>query len=353
MDISSASTPPVMVENKLSSLSLTDDNSPPTPETITLDSSGDVIFLVGGKTPHHQKSQLLLASSKILSLASPVFAAMFRHGFQEGKTLSSRSMDPIPLPDDNPDAIILLFKVLHFRSRDVPWDPDLGTLAHLAVVCDKYDCVEAVAAWSRVWLMGNGGTGSVRGKVEDVVMVLYVSYGLDVPSAFSEASLVLIKDHSRSFELNPELPGSDITAELIPEHLAEDIQRAREGLYSKLDEAIATGIEPLIEMGGLWCVRTRIGSYFTTLSNHNLWPPSALRKTSVQEALKRARAIIEPERGAMPSSVQPIKAALGEALAKTVGGARGMCLDCVKTGGESAREGKCRITHEESKEKGT
>jgi hypothetical protein len=79
---------------------------------------------------------------------------------------------------------------------------------------------------------------------------------------------------------------------------------------------------------------------------------------SVQETLRKARAIIEPDKGSVPcangrcvcrSSVQPLKAALGEALAAEVKAARGMCLDCVKTGGESAKGGSCRIKHGDEK----
>jgi hypothetical protein len=189
--------------------------SPTPPETVSIDPNGDVLFEVGAKA---DPKVHLLVSSKVLSLASPVFAAMFKHGFQEGRNLSSGSLEPIPLPDDNAEAITLLFNVLHFRSRDVPWSPSLITLAHLAVVCDKYDCVAAVASWSTVWLTTKSDV-LAGGKAHDAVMVLYVSYGLDVPAAFSEASLVLMRDHLQSTRLSLSLP-SEIASELIPEHLA-------------------------------------------------------------------------------------------------------------------------------------
>ncbi len=50
--------------------------------TIVLDSSGDVILKLGTISLH--------VSSKVLSVASPVFLAMFGPHFQEGETLSRR-----------------------------------------------------------------------------------------------------------------------------------------------------------------------------------------------------------------------------------------------------------------------
>jgi hypothetical protein len=49
---------------------------------VVLDSSGDVTLQLGDK--------LLLVSSKVLSVASPVFRAMFGPHFQEGDALSRR-----------------------------------------------------------------------------------------------------------------------------------------------------------------------------------------------------------------------------------------------------------------------
>jgi len=50
--------------------------------TVNLDHSGDIILKVGDKS--------LLVSSKILTIASPVFRAMFGPHFQEGEALSRR-----------------------------------------------------------------------------------------------------------------------------------------------------------------------------------------------------------------------------------------------------------------------
>jgi hypothetical protein len=50
--------------------------------TINLDPSGDVVLMLGETS--------LRVSSKVLSVASPVFRAMFGPHFQEGESLSKR-----------------------------------------------------------------------------------------------------------------------------------------------------------------------------------------------------------------------------------------------------------------------
>jgi hypothetical protein len=140
---------------------------------------------------------------------------------------------------------------------------------------------------------------------------------------------------------------------------SDDVQRARDELFSELDLAITNAVMPLMTTDA-WCVRTRIGGYFTILSNLSLWPPAKLRKLSAQEVLQKASKFVEPEHGSTPcsnsrcvcrSSIQQLRQPLLAALRAAFDFAKGMCLDCTKTGGDSAREGTCRIPHPRSERK--
>ena len=71
-----------------------DDDSP----AVEIDPNGDVVLILNGKK--------LLVSSKILSMASRVFAAMFSSQFREGLHNATPGIIPtIPLPED--DATLL------------------------------------------------------------------------------------------------------------------------------------------------------------------------------------------------------------------------------------------------------
>jgi len=84
---------------------------------INIDPNGDTILEVScpnGKTCLH-------VSSKVLTLASPVFAKMFNSRFKEGLgNCSTSGKLPIPLPDDNAEAFIVLCNAIHYRTDEVP-----------------------------------------------------------------------------------------------------------------------------------------------------------------------------------------------------------------------------------------
>lgn len=177
------------------------DDSPPS--TTIMDKNGDVLFELGkdDTTKSH-----LLVSSKVLSLASLVFAAMFTHGFREGENLSSSSPRLIPLPDDDPAALTLLCKILHFRTAHIPTTMEVAALANLAILCDKYDCADCVRPWGMLWLpqwlphAGDDGFGEL----------LFITYALDLPDAFSEVTLALSKDCGSLPKADAQSTGYDI-----------------------------------------------------------------------------------------------------------------------------------------------
>src|SRR5277367_6787997 len=85
-------------------------------EAVKIDPAGDVLLQVGSSEP----KAYLLVSSKVFSLASPVFAAMLSPQFKEGNSLSSGNGCEITLPEDDPEAMTLLCNCLHFRTDQIP-----------------------------------------------------------------------------------------------------------------------------------------------------------------------------------------------------------------------------------------
>jgi hypothetical protein len=77
------------------------------------------------------------ASRTVLTILSPVFKAMLAGGFREAEATISK----IPLPDDDPDALLLLLQIAHLKFKDLPNTLSFQNLYQLAVVCDKYDAV--------------------------------------------------------------------------------------------------------------------------------------------------------------------------------------------------------------------
>ena len=173
-----------------------------------IDSSGDIMLEVGDPAT----SVRIRASSKALSLASPVFAAMFNPRFAEGKAVSSGEFQPIALPDDDPDAITTLCNAVHLRSSRVSV-ASFASLEKLGLLCDKYDCAEALAPWSTRWL--STWQGSLDGEDRYLKMV-YVAYAYDHHDVFWDASLNVLKCYDAAMIAN--VNSGDRGFAILPDH---------------------------------------------------------------------------------------------------------------------------------------
>lgn len=146
-------------------------------QMVEADPIGDVILLLGNG------SVGVRASSRVLSLASPVFAAMLGNRWLGDKSLSTTEPATIPLPDDHIGAITRLCRVLHYQC-DMDEPIDFNSFENLALLCHKYDFGRAILPWTNVWIerfrssrhCGPGSHHSLR--------FLYISYAFGNHEAF-------------------------------------------------------------------------------------------------------------------------------------------------------------------------
>ena len=137
------------------------------PSSTDVDPHGDVLLLLGPS-----KNVSLRVSSKALTLASPVFAAMFSPRFSEGQPLSSSTeVRSVPLPEDDPEAMTQICYAIHFYAT-VPRTISMSLLEDIASLCDKYDLTVALAAWSELWLRDFVIKAE---KEDDWVRMMYIS----------------------------------------------------------------------------------------------------------------------------------------------------------------------------------
>ncbi|KAM5370201.1 hypothetical protein ACJZ2D_008604 [Fusarium nematophilum] len=146
----------------------------------------------------------LLISSKILSMASPVFQAMLGGRFREGLALSDAKASPgqdpfrLSLPDDDAEAMELLCKVLHFKVDGIPVRPSSNLLLSLAGICDKYQCIQVLqycgGLWVRNWMLHfNNCQGSA--PIDDICRLFIFAYVADLALEFCEVAWRLLLDH--------------------------------------------------------------------------------------------------------------------------------------------------------------
>ena len=146
------------------------------------------------------EKELIRASSKVLSLASPVFARMLGPHFAEGRSLlekgslgnSAACPTEVTLPDDDPEAMILFCDTIHFKKHATP-DVAFALLAKMASLSDKYDSSLALSPASEVWLSNFQGSKEGEGCF---AKMLWISYALGNHRAFSRISTEMIRECS-------------------------------------------------------------------------------------------------------------------------------------------------------------
>lgn len=114
------------------------------------DPAGDLLLVLKTNEDGKPTQSSIRVSSKVLSLASPIFAAMLSPKFAEGQALlnaTSPNTPSISFPDDDSEAMIWRCKALHFKQNLIV-GIGFSLLRKLAFPCDKYDLVRALNQWS-------------------------------------------------------------------------------------------------------------------------------------------------------------------------------------------------------------
>ena len=177
-----------------------------------MDPEGDVILELHDRT--------LLVSSKIISLASPVFKAMLGPSFTEGRPDAS-GRSTLKLPKDDPEAIHALFSMLHLQYQLSEADFNYKFLENLTVVADKYDCAKAVRALSTLFTQKLFELEKTWQSL-DFGRLLCPAYVFDDPSLFRDVTRMLVYESadSNGIEFNASRYGmSEEMAELIPSEI--------------------------------------------------------------------------------------------------------------------------------------
>lgn len=155
---------------------------------------GDVIFIVEEENIKAKPR----VSSSILTLASPVFAALLGPHFREGQGERSPE-DPreISLPDDEALAMSDLCNLLHFKT---PKGLRAGTFASrilsLAIAVDKYGCSEALRLQGQGLLLqwSNECDWSKRPTAPELGAMASAAYLFENESAFTSLTSRLTKE---------------------------------------------------------------------------------------------------------------------------------------------------------------
>ncbi|KAH7089842.1 hypothetical protein FB567DRAFT_310896 [Paraphoma chrysanthemicola] len=293
---------------------------------------GDVLLELG---TDEETKVVVSVYSVVLGLASPVFEAMFNGNFAEGQTLSTTSPRAVPLPEDDQESMILICKIAHLQTAELPQQLSVDQLAVFATTCDKYQCGAAVQAWSQVWI-AKLLSEEPAANFEQVVFATYV---LDMPLEFYKACTILTRtevEDTKIFALDY-LPSSIFDA------LRSNRRRGEMQLYQSFH-----GVTQYL--GTCKASRGVLSSFFVKLKKIGAWP---VTPTSIESFKDNIAKLMEeiPQQACSGNVLTcgcvdngPIKAAFVSELEGVCNRIKGICLDCIKREALGDMR-ECRISH--------
>lgn len=156
--------------------------------TIKFVAQGDVILAL--TSPNGEAR--FQVSSTILCLGSPVFRAMlgveskFREAVDLSKRDTAREPFELSLKDDDPNAMAVILRILHFKHNWIPKKLTPERLYDIAIICDKYDLGQALENWLTRWTP-ESFTGTITPD-----QWLFIAYVLGKAAEFKSLSQELI-----------------------------------------------------------------------------------------------------------------------------------------------------------------
>jgi hypothetical protein len=121
---------------------LTDPSTPP----LEINTFGDTIVIIGPGAVRLRVISLLFRS------VSKPFAATLDPAFLEGRTNDTGHPKEIALPEDDADAMGIVFNIIHGNPDRVADPLDVNMILRVSIMADKYDCVSSLKYSIESWL---------------------------------------------------------------------------------------------------------------------------------------------------------------------------------------------------------
>ena len=139
-----------------------------------IDPEGDVVIIC--------EYSSLRVSSKVLSLASPVFKALLGPGFREGNfERSTVSPLKLELSEDDEIAMTILLKIMHF-SPEVYSTQDVSKqgagcydlFKNVAILANKYCCGHVIFYVSHYWCIPLAKSANMQ-QLDSLAQIAYIA----------------------------------------------------------------------------------------------------------------------------------------------------------------------------------
>lgn len=160
------------------------------------DPQGDIVLVVG-----HDQVQIPV-SSQLLCMASRPFSKMLGPSFREGQPDKAVTVKEVSLPDDKPSATELMCNIIHHRIHDPSLAPTAAELHDLAIVSDKYDCIQAISLAATAWIQPDATQ-----HISNLGMLMATAFMLKLSAPFYRVTKTLILGFGGSYDSLADIPG--------------------------------------------------------------------------------------------------------------------------------------------------
>lgn len=151
------------------------------------------------KAPIIDEYVQIRVSSHHLALASLYYMRMLKGKFKEAETLRENGIVEVEVEDIDADALLILMKIIHGKTRAVPKEIPLEVLAKIAVIVNWYQCHEAVEVFTDMWIAHlNTDLPKVYGR--DAVLWVLISLVFRKHDEFHSVTGLALKYSSGSFQ---------------------------------------------------------------------------------------------------------------------------------------------------------
>ncbi|PVH77242.1 hypothetical protein DL98DRAFT_424052 [Cadophora sp. DSE1049] len=90
--------------------------------------------------------------------------------------------------EDDGDALLVLMNIIHLKLRQIPKRLQFSVLLQVAVLCDKYLCVELVQPWLKTWT----DNLELRSKYPMAEQVLYTHWVFGQEEEFEKVAKAMV-----------------------------------------------------------------------------------------------------------------------------------------------------------------
>ncbi|KAM5360762.1 hypothetical protein BFJ70_g16769 [Fusarium oxysporum] len=239
---------------------------------------GDLVLIVG---PEETK---LRVRSILLMAASKPFSVMLGPDWKEGHDMRDHDGPfELSLPDDNAATLKIICSIIHYQNKKIPRTLSAGDVLAVAVVADKYDCVNALKFASETWL-GTSGDGS-----DNLMLLTAAAYLFRNALAFREITRALVLNYDGPYLA---LCTDDVES-IMPWKIFCMLEEQRG--FARLEVS-----QILIAGGGTGSCWHNCGwtskyayAYMKLLERKDLWP-AHLFHISISKALEKAERMPDP-----------------------------------------------------------